>query len=559
MRKNAGFTLVEMSISISILSLLIAGGLTIVAKTDEAKRVRITNERLQTIETALAAFVNYQGYIPCPANGLALEYDSTQGVFGYPSASAVYNSTTHVCSGGSVTNYTGMVPTREIGLPDETAYDGWGRKFTYRIGTGLGNATDFAQETYAGDISITDIYGIEKTDINKPSPYNFGAAYVIISHGPNGLGAWRRNNTTAPTLPATTSIEYANTNHAQSRPVYIQNPRTTTFDDIVVFKKKSELTNLRRSTSLIVIPRSTCDNAKAIIDAGNTALTTLGALGTQIFNSATAVKRLCDNPPISSTNSASNCNFSPKNYSDISANLAMWLDASDPYNTGVAPVNDAAIATWSDKSGNARNATAGTAPLAKTTTPFANSKPAIYFDGTRTLNMNAGIYATFAGQHTVFAVAAPTDSPSLLNYVMSVSDPNGHISLTYQTLHSSEDPNRMSVARPMLDVEVAAAPFLWVSTTPSLTFLSQPSLMIYRYDSSAGYTLHHRNFDGTKSIATNHTTSAPSTPNTGQVGLNGYTFMYIAEILVYNTSLTWEQQRMVEGYLLRKWFTGECP
>jgi hypothetical protein len=548
-----------MSISISIISLLIAGGLTIVAKTDEAKRVRITNERLVAIETALAAFVNYQGYIPCPARGTALEYNTTQGYFGQSSTAPVYNSTTHVCSGDSVTNYTGMVPTRDLGISDEMAYDGWGRKFTYRIGTGLGNATDFAQQTYAGDISVTDIYGIEKTDINKPSPYNFGAAYVIISHGPNGLGAWRKNNTTAATLPATTSIEYANTNHSQSRPVYIQNTRTTTFDDIVIFKKKSELTNLRRSTSPILVPRSTCDNAKAIIDAGNTALTTLGALGTQIFNSATAVKRLCDNPPISSTNSASNCNFSPKNYTDISANLAMWLDASDPYNTGVAPVNNASITTWSDKSGNARHALVGTAPpTAKTTTPFANSKPALDFTGAL-LNMNAGMYATFAGQHTVFAVAAPTGtSPSHLNYIMNVHDANGHISLTYQTLTSGDDPNGMSVARPMLDVEVAAAPFLWVSTTPSLTFQSQPSLMIYRYDSSAGYTLHHRNFDGTKSIATNHTTSAPSTPNAATIGEGAYTYMYIAEILVYNTTLTWEQQRMVEGYLLRKWFTGEC-
>ena len=51
--------------------------------------------------------------------------------------------------------------------------------------------------------------------------------------------------------------------------------------------------------------------------------------------------------------------FSPTSISG----LQLWLDAKDPYNNGTTPASNTAITTWSDKSGNARNATGVNSPL----------------------------------------------------------------------------------------------------------------------------------------------------------------------------------------------------
>lgn len=61
------------------------------------------------------------------------------------------------------------------------------------------------------------------------------------------------------------------------------------------------------------------------------------------------------------------------------ANLVLWLKADDGPDD---PVDDQPVATWSDKSGNGRDATQGTAAQQPTyKTDIQNGKPAVQFDG----------------------------------------------------------------------------------------------------------------------------------------------------------------------------------
>lgn len=93
---------------------------------------------------------------------------------------------------------------------------------------------------------------------------------------------------------------------------------------------------------------------------------------------------------------------------------SLWLDGSNPANTGVAPANDTSMGTattpWVDRSGNALNtttqATSTKRPLFKTAQ--LNVKGAISFDGGDALAMNSALYSIPNGDYTVFAVSKQT-------------------------------------------------------------------------------------------------------------------------------------------------------
>ena len=100
------------------------------------------------------------------------------------------------------------------------------------------------------------------------------------------------------------------------------------------------------------------------------------------------------------------------NPTDI-AGLQLWLDASQ-----IVGLNDGdAVGTWSDASGNGRNATQATAskkPVFKTN--VQNGKPVIRLDGVDDFMTTSFAYA--AGAKTVFVVAK---SASVAGYTRAVS------------------------------------------------------------------------------------------------------------------------------------------
>jgi prepilin-type N-terminal cleavage/methylation domain-containing protein len=143
-----GYTLVELAISTSILAMLAVGGLSVMGKKNEADNIKETYEKLEKIQATIKAFIIENNFVPCPSAPLV---QNSSQLFGY---SVRYNTTTNTCnndaandgtgdtdiniSGGLtaadiLTNNTGVVPVRTLGLPDDYMYDGWDRKFTYRI------------------------------------------------------------------------------------------------------------------------------------------------------------------------------------------------------------------------------------------------------------------------------------------------------------------------------------------------------------------------------------------------------------------------------------------
>ncbi len=309
---NKAYTLVELSIVLTILAILAAGGLTIFSKKTEADLIKLTKDRMDAIERAILDYYQVNGYIPCPSDATQ---DQSSEIFGLHADGTftptdTYDTTNDRCyyfDACTSTNSTmmcdaGIPPVKLLNLPDEYALDGWGRRFTYRVSTKFGNYADFSDQNSRGDISVVDTQGNELTDINRRAPFNFGAAYVLFSSGPNGYYAWQYDSGTSlwkrlvPTS-GTTQMEFENQDHSADRR-YVQDNRAVYFDDIMRFKKKSDIEPPRLIVSPMRISQPICNTARLIVDNGTGTLSASGVANVpQVVNvtyeSAKTIVSLC--------------------------------------------------------------------------------------------------------------------------------------------------------------------------------------------------------------------------------------------------------------------------
>jgi hypothetical protein len=208
-----------------------------------------TRQSLEKIADAMVAYASQNKRMPCPAAGTATTGDSDPAV-----PTATCNSP------------AGVVPWLTLGLRKADALDGWGRLISYRVFDG---ATGF---TRADGIKMTDCNtsatatgtAVATCDPNHYThPLDFlagkgvsvddlgslksGVAYVLISHGETGKGAYGAETATRNDLPVAGSKELLNTQSAppfwilarsdESVPVTDVNH----FDDSVTYVAAAEL------------------------------------------------------------------------------------------------------------------------------------------------------------------------------------------------------------------------------------------------------------------------------------------------------------------------------
>jgi type II secretory pathway pseudopilin PulG len=249
--------------------LMMAGGLIIAAGTtiimNQLQSVQRKNERtvktqknLETVRQSLVNYVKINGRLPCPASGTL-----DTGV------SAPVTATLN-CA-----NPNGTVPWQTLALQQNSAWDGWGRKISYRVFPGAAGMT----QSNGADMTFCD------SDIAAPVPLippnvmcvNPGRttshtdylaartglivndlvstmtkiAFVLISHGESGSGAWISGGGRAPLPPVTNVEEYANTQAGSTYYKILFSDLTVAptavnhFDDVLVYMTIEDL--LRQS------------------------------------------------------------------------------------------------------------------------------------------------------------------------------------------------------------------------------------------------------------------------------------------------------------------------
>ncbi len=184
-----GFTLLEMSIVIILVSAIIGSAGVIFTSLLKKYQYKETQAKLDAIQQALYEYRVAFNTLPCPAD-VTLAIGSTN--FGVAAANI------GSCTGGvPAANFTGsdgtaqevrqgMVPTQSLHLSDDYAFDGWGRRIMYTVNKDL---------TQAGAFNIVNGYDptTRITIKNEQGVANtILAGYVVLSYGANGHGAFPR-------------------------------------------------------------------------------------------------------------------------------------------------------------------------------------------------------------------------------------------------------------------------------------------------------------------------------------------------------------------------------
>jgi prepilin-type N-terminal cleavage/methylation domain-containing protein len=204
MRRDGGFTLVELAIVLLIVALLVGMLMVPLGTQFDQARYSETQKHLDIAREAVVGFAIATGRLPCPATPTTA------------TTSAVPVPGIENCA---LTE--GVVPWAALGIPEA---DAWGRRLTYRVtaawadAPGAGLLSSFAM-TDNGDITVTN--GAANIATTLPA--------VIVSHGKNGVGAFLTDGTQ---VGGATGDELQNANNNTT---FVSRTHAPDFDDLVTW------------------------------------------------------------------------------------------------------------------------------------------------------------------------------------------------------------------------------------------------------------------------------------------------------------------------------------
>jgi prepilin-type N-terminal cleavage/methylation domain-containing protein len=233
-KKARGFSLVEVAMALVIGGIAVGMIITVTLSLRDGTQRSTIRTQLDTIDTALANFVAQNRRLPCPASGVVPTGNPNAGqetLWLGPALPSLIGS----CNPS--TQSDGIVPWVALGLSEADVTDPWGGRITYRVDPALATGSTFPRLMVMSlcDPSSTgpvNPSGECKAPVspctgnpNCTSPIAFlvnkgldvwngingapgwalrqnnrgagtGAAYVLISHGPSGTGAYNKNGVT---------------------------------------------------------------------------------------------------------------------------------------------------------------------------------------------------------------------------------------------------------------------------------------------------------------------------------------------------------------------------
>jgi prepilin-type N-terminal cleavage/methylation domain-containing protein len=195
MKKNKGFTLVEMAVVLVIAGALLSAGLKMYSVLAERSAISVTKQHQETIKQAIISYLGRTGRLPCPDQDI-------DGADNNRDAS------------GNCTANFGTLPYITIGLDRESALDGWDNYLAYVVSpTWILTYSNTATQYTTTDMNSAFWPGVRNgaitvvdrnpptsdpgQTINDPSAgVNTGAVVALISYGRNGSGARNTANQT---------------------------------------------------------------------------------------------------------------------------------------------------------------------------------------------------------------------------------------------------------------------------------------------------------------------------------------------------------------------------
>lgn len=186
-----GFTLIEAAIALVILSVIAGVAIVLIPQTANVQLDVKNEEKLDKIQKSILAFYNLNGYIPCPASRTDLISSASYGVSTNCFATSIGGTVDTDSGVGFNSVRTGVIPTRTLGLRDIDMLDEYGNKITYAVVKDLAKS----EAIFNNYINTTLNIEIKDTNDNRINKGTDPVAFVIMSHGNNGLGAFNLNGT----------------------------------------------------------------------------------------------------------------------------------------------------------------------------------------------------------------------------------------------------------------------------------------------------------------------------------------------------------------------------
>ncbi len=194
-----GFSLVQVSMILMVAGLIMVSMLPGGETTSDVAKNNVTMERMRAIEQATQSFMAKNFRRPCPADG-----EIAIGAAGY----GVEMLSADECTGGAIFEgngfdvVAGTVPTRTLGLSDDFALDGYGRRMMYflderaaRVATNsttlVRTCQDLQNTQTAGAIQIANDFSSVTLQDNT--------MWALVSYGRDGHGAFPPGGSSTPT------------------------------------------------------------------------------------------------------------------------------------------------------------------------------------------------------------------------------------------------------------------------------------------------------------------------------------------------------------------------
>ncbi len=235
--KQAGFTLVMMSILLTVAALIFVAVLPGQEAGDTNQKNTNSTKKLERVEEAMRAFMTLNGRRPCPADGNQAEGAASFGVESI--SSGVCNTSTSGMLGpdaGTTYIVGGTIPTKTLGLPDDYAFDDYGRRFTYVVDTrATASGTCISLMNYPTNNGTGGIAIQNTVTANGGVPID-QTMYAYISHGATGYGAFPAQGSTVTNRVNSGSTDTDMQNNAGVNSSFTYN--TTNFTNVFVKKDK---------------------------------------------------------------------------------------------------------------------------------------------------------------------------------------------------------------------------------------------------------------------------------------------------------------------------------
>ena len=250
--RQLGFSLVELSVVLVILAVIIGFGLSAIGAVRTGSAVTTTVRKQEAIKAALIAYVRNHKRLPCPDRDFASPdgVENRVATTGSPPVPDV----TRACSGDA-----GLIPYVTLGLAQEAALDGFENLFTYFVSNNVRPAAEPNKDWTITSNPATAVRGMTAGNVGNIQlageggqaltslavPETLGVV-VILSHGPNGLGA-RTTKGTVNAGPLSGTDEADNAAGAATTTLHQRTPTDNAsvtggaFDDITMVLRAADI------------------------------------------------------------------------------------------------------------------------------------------------------------------------------------------------------------------------------------------------------------------------------------------------------------------------------